>query len=168
MKLLAALLFLMGITAHSFAQGGLKIGHVNIPEVIQQMPEKDSIESVIEKEAGEMQAMYDEMIKEQQASIKKYESEKSGLSEFIREARETELLELSDKIQQFQQNAPIQLQKRSSDLYQPVYNKVNAAIKSVATREGFTYVLDVSNGVVAYKSPDSFDLNPLVLNELGL
>jgi Skp family chaperone for outer membrane proteins len=60
------------------------------------------------------------------------------------------------------------LQKRNLALNQPVYQKLNNAISKVAARDNFTYILDLSNGAVAFHSANSQNLNSLVLAELGI
>jgi outer membrane protein len=77
-------------------------------------------------------------------------------------------MEMSAKIQQFQQTANDQLQKRNMELVQPIYSKINKAIKEVALKEGYTYIFDLSNGAVAYFSPSTKNLNSNVLQELGV
>jgi outer membrane protein len=149
-----------------FAQENLKIGHVNIPEIVQQLPETDSLKKVIETETSEMEKMYEEMIQEHDASLKKYNAEKEKYSEFVRNAKESDLLEMAGKIQQFQQNAGQQLQNRNMELFQPVYAKINQAIEKVALKNNFTYILDLSTGTVAFFHPTAQNLNSLVLDEL--
>lgn len=150
------------------AQEGLKIGHVNIPELVQKMPEADSIQKVLNKEADEMEKMYSELIEEHQKNVQKYENERDTYSDFVKKNKETELMEAAGKIQKFEQEANQQLQKRNMELMQPVYTKINDAIARVANRNSFTYVLDLSNGAVAFYSANSQNINPLVLAELGI
>jgi outer membrane protein len=167
-KVFILVIFFTGFLSPVFSQENLKIGHVNIPEIIQKLPETDSVQALLKKETDELEKMYNEMVSEHDANVKKYEKEKAGYSEFIRQTKESELMDSADKIQQFQQNATQKVQKRNTDLLQPIYDKVNKAIKKVAANEGFTYILDVSNGTVVYQSPGSLNINPLVLKELGL
>lgn len=150
------------------AQEILKIGHVNIPEIVQQMPETDSIQSVMKKETEEMEKMYGELITEHETNLKKFETEKDTYTDFVRDSKETDLMEMAAKIQQFQQTANQQLQKRNMELLQPIYAKINEAIELVAMKNNFTYILDLSNGTVVYNSPASQDLNPLVLSALKI
>jgi outer membrane protein len=110
------------------AQESLKLGHVNIPEILQKLPETDSIQEVMKKESNEMEKMFGDMIKEHESALQKYETEKESYSEFIRNSKEKELMEMSAKIQQFQQTANDQLQKRNMELVQPIYSKINKAI----------------------------------------
>ena len=149
-------------------QESLKIGHVNIQEILQQLPETDSIQVVMKNEADEMEKMFGEMINEHDMNLKKFEAEKDTYSEFVRTSKETDLVEMSSKIQQFQQTANQQLQKRNMELIQPVYAMINEAIEKVALKNGFTYILDLTNGTVAFHSPSSKNLNADVLHELGI
>ena len=151
-----------------FAQQTLKIGHVNTAELISKMPENDSIQAVLDKEAKEMENMYAELISEHEKNVGKFETEKDNYSEFVRKTKESELIESAQKIQNFQQTAGQQLQKRNLELNQPVYQKLNSAISKVATRNNFTYILDLSNGAVAFHSASSQNINNRVLAELGI
>ncbi len=150
------------------AQEGLKIGHVNIPELVQKMPEADSIQKVLKKEADEMEKMYSELIDEHQKNVQKYEEEMGTYSDFVKKTKESELMEAAGKIQKFEQEANQQLQKRNMELMQPVYKKLNDAIARVAAQNSLTYVLDLSNGSVVFHSANSQNINPLVLAELGI
>jgi len=163
---LSAFLFLF--VGKGISQENLKIGHVNIPEIIQKMPESDSIKTVIENETAEMENMYSEMIEEHEANLKKFDTEKDTYTDFIRTSKESDLMEMAAKIQQFQQNANQQLQKRNMELFQPVYKKINQAIEQVAQKNNFTYILELSSGSIAYHSPNSQNINPLVYEELNL
>ena len=150
------------------AQDALKIGHVNIPELIQKMPEADSIQTVLNKEADGMEKMYSELIGEHQKNLQKYEDEMNTYSDFVKKTKESELMEAAGKIQKFNQEANQQLQKRNMELMQPLYTKLNDAIAKVATRNNFTYILDLSDGSVVFHSTNSLNINPLVLAELGI
>lgn len=97
-----------------FAQQILKIGHVNT--------------------AG--------LISEHEKKVQKFEYEQETYSDFVRKTKESELMESAQKIQNFLKTAGQQLQKRNLELNQPVYQKLNAAISKVASRNSFTYILD--------------------------
>ena len=55
-----------------------------------------------------------------------------------------------------------------SDLFKPIYDKAMAAIKNVAEENNFTYIFDVSSGVILFHSNDSQDVTPLVKAKLGI
>jgi outer membrane protein len=165
-------LVLMGlffICSKGFTQESpLKIGHVNYPEIVLEMPEMDSIQNVLNKEAEEMENVYTELIDEHEKNIQKYESEKESYSEFVRNTKEKELIEAAGKIQEFRQSASEQLERRNLELTQPVYSKINEVIKQIARNNAYTYIFDINSGKIIFHSENSIDLNKLVLNELKI
>jgi len=51
------------------AQSTLKIGHVNIQEIVQKHPSTDSIRKVLETETKEMENLYNEMLTEHENKL---------------------------------------------------------------------------------------------------
>jgi outer membrane protein len=148
------------------AQATLKIGHVNVQELVQTHPDIDSIHAVLEQETKDMEEVYADMLQEQQTKMDVFEKESAGYSEVIKKARQEELLDLSQKIQNYNQNAQQQIRQRNMQLLQPVYQQVTTAINDVSKEKGLTYVLDISAGNVAYVAPDALDITPLVKKRL--
>ena len=56
---------------------------------------------------------------------------------------------MNKRIQDFQTNAQTQLQNKQIELFQPIYTKVDKAIKDVGKENGFFYVFDVAKGCSA-------------------
>jgi outer membrane protein len=169
MKKLMTSLFaagLISVSIPSFSQTMLKVGHVDIAEIMAAMPQRDSAAAVLEKETKEMQSTYDEMTVIYNKLLDDYEKAKQSMSEIIRKTREAELLDKEKRLREFEQNAANSLQKRNSELIQPIIDKIVKAIKKVADENKFTYILDVSKGSVVYTSKDSQNINPLVLKIL--
>ena len=70
----------------------------------------------------------------------------ASYSEVIRSTKESDIVEMQNRIQTFQQNASQQLQDRGAELMQPIYDKIQIAIDIVGKREGYSYILDASKG----------------------
>jgi outer membrane protein len=169
MKKTLSILFgagLISLATTSFSQPVLKIGHVDIAELLAAIPQRDSAAAVLQKETQEMQSTYNEMTAIYNKLLDDYEKGKSTFSEIIRKNKETELLDKEKRLKEFEDNASSSLQKRNSELIQPLLNKILKAIDKVASDNGFTYILDVSKGSVVYTSKDSQNINPLVLKIL--
>ena len=150
------------------AQKQLKIGHVNVVEIVTALPESDSAQLLLEKDSKELELMLENMQVELNNLANDFEINQEAFSELIRKTKESEILDMREKIYNFQQNANTQLQQRNYELLQPIYEKVQSAINEVATREGFTYILDISKGSVAYTANDSQNISEIVLKELGV
>jgi len=161
-----AWLILFGHEIH--AQDTLRIGHLNTEAILQSMPENDSARTMLNKDRAELENMLQQMETEYQRILTDYRDNLTSYSELIRNNKESEILDMQDKIQSFQQNATLQLQQRNMELFQPIYDKLQKAIDAVAFRHQFTYVLDVSQGGVVYVSGNSQNIDSLVLRELGI
>ncbi len=165
-KYLLLTLSLLFILCGVQAQQTLKIGHVNIQELVQKHPAMDSIKVLLQKEQTEMEEVYNEMLEEHEARIQKFENESDSYSDFVKKTKQEEILEQAQKIQNYNQSAQQQLQQRNMELIQPIYQQINQEITNIAGQNHFTYVLDVSTGSVAYISPESEDITPLVLERI--
>ena len=161
-----AILFCALAIQFSKAQSSLKIGHVNIQEIVQKHPSADSLRKVLDSETKEMENLYNEMITEHDSKLGVFEKEKSGYSEFVRNSKEKELIEMAQKIQEYNQTAQQQLQRRNMELLKPVYDQINSLIKDISVQNNFTYILDIGSGAVAFVSPTSENISPLVLEKL--
>ena len=163
-SILGALLVSVSMT--SFAQTTLRIGYVDITKIMDSLPAKDSAAAVLEKESKDMQSTYDEMTAVYNKLFDDYQKEQTKLSDIVKKTREAELLDKEKRIQEFGQNASASLQKRNSELIQPIMDKILKAIDKVAAENNFTYILDISKGSVVYTSKDSQNINPLVMKVL--
>lgn len=157
---------LLSLSMTSFSQATLKIGHVDLTKIMESLPERDTAAAVLQRETKEVQATYDEMTVVYNKLLDDYEKGKSTFSDLVKKTKEAELLDKEKRIQEFEQNAQANLQKRNTELVQPILDKVLKAVNKVAAENGFTYILDVSKGSVIYTSKDSQNINDLVLKML--
>lgn len=157
---------LVSVSMISFAQSPLKIGHVNINEIMTALPERDSAQVLLEKETREIESTYDEMTVIYNKLLDEYQKGLSNYSELVRKTKESELLDKQKRLAEFEQNASVTLQNRNAELIKPIYEKIIKAIERIATENGFTYVLDISNGSVVFTAKESQNLDQLVLKLL--
>ncbi len=151
-----------------WAQNNLKIGHVNSQEVIQVMPEVELMKDSLEK----VKVMWEEnlmkMKEEFQKKAKEFIDGQAKMPETLRNAKQTELQEMEQRISTFNQQASIDLQNKQKELTTPIYEKVQKAIADVAKENGFTYIFDLSSMSIVYHSKSSKDITPLVKKKLGI
>jgi outer membrane protein len=165
-SILFMVLILISISSITFSQSILKIGHVDINELMASLPERDSAQVLLDKETKEIQATYEEMKVMVNIQLEEYQKNLSSYTELVKKAKEAEIYDKQRRLQEFEQNASLSLQQRNIELFQPIYDKIISAIEKVATNNGFTYILDVSKGSVVYTSKDSQNINQLVLSLL--
>jgi outer membrane protein len=157
---------LLPLSATAFAQTTLKLGHVDINQILSSLPQRDSAAAVMEKETKEVQHTFEEMTAEYNKLFDDYEKAAPSLTDVVKKAKEADLLDKQKRLEEFQQNASSKLDQRNADLVKPILDKILKAVDKVASENGFTYILDVSKGSVVYTSKDSQNINPLVLKIL--
>jgi len=167
-KILGSIIVWVFSAGMLLAQPNLKIGHINTQELLQAMPETDSAQLKLEKMQKELQNQLEVMQVELNNKYQDYLSKRDTYSELVRQTKEDELQNIQQRIQQFAQNAEQDLQRRRSELFKPILDKASKAIEAVAKENGFTYILDLSSGVVLFHSDSSLDILPMVKAKLKL
>ncbi len=165
--LLTGLMVALVSTGSIFAQAQ-KIGHINMQELVTAMPESDSAQVKLKKAANELDNTYQQLQDEFKKKYDDYNKNASTFSDLVRNTKETELQDMSQRMQTFQQNAQQDLQTQQQKLMKPILDKANKAISDVARENKFTYVLDSTQGIILYMGTDAIDLMPLVKKKLGL
>ena len=151
----------------AWSQANLKIGHVDSQALIELMPEKDSVEAQLMAYQRSLEEQIGAMYVEYQSKVTDYQNNVDGMSDIIKQTKEREIADLETRITEFQQNAEADFGNMQAKLYDPLITKARDAIAEVASENGYTYILDVSMGVVLYFEAGD-DVLPLVKAKLGL
>jgi outer membrane protein len=161
---IAAIAILVATAGYS---QNLKFGHINSDELIQSMPEFDSATAKLEGLRQELINALDLMTVELNNKSDAYNKESKTLTDIVRQTKEQELVDLNRRIQDFQTNAQEQLQNKQVELYQPIYTKVDKAIKDVGKENGFTYIYNTAT-LLYVDEAKSTNVMPLVKAKLGI
>jgi|BarGraIncu00222A_1022003.scaffolds.fasta_scaffold08975_2 outer membrane protein len=146
----------------------VKLGHVNSQEILTAMPERVTIEKTIKDLQDQWEKEMTKMREEYYAKMKEFQDKQATMPESIKQARQSEIAELEQRITTFQQTASTDLQKKQQELFTPVIDKVKKAINEVGSENGYLYLFDLSTQSIIYQSPKSNDVTPLVKKKLGL
>ncbi len=163
---IAALVIFVATAGYSQS---MKFGHINSDELIQALPEFDTATVKLEKFRKELINALELMSVELNNKNDAYTKEQKNLTDIVRQTKEQELFDLNKRMQEFQQNAQTQLQEKQVEFFQPIYTKVDKAIKDVGKENGFVYVFDVAKGSLLYfDETKSINIMPLARTKLGL
>ncbi len=161
--LLAAALFIGGTT---MMQAQSKVAHINTQELIAAMPDMKVAQAEMDKLGKTYEADIKASVTEYQNKMKLYESEAASKTHEENQKRLVEVQTMQQNIQQFQNEAQQQMQKKEIELLKPITEKAKAAILKVARAQGFDYVLDSTQGGGVIMS-DGKNLLDDVKKELG-
>ena len=156
-------------TFAAFFANAQKFGIVNSQEIISMLPEVKEASANIETFGNQLQKKYQQMITSLQAKYQDLER-KQAQGEISPKQLEEEAKVLKDeesKLAQYEQSSQQQIVEKQNTLMQPIMERINEAIKSVATENGYTYIFDGSVGFVLY-ADETTDVSTLVKGKLGL
>ena len=139
MKKLVVLIMML-LPLGVFAQD--KIAIVNTADIFNAMPEV----SAVEKQLADLNAQYEKEFKTMQdeytTKYSEYMSQQDSLTENIKLRRQQEIQDLETRIQNYVPVAQQDMQKKQQELYTPIQEKLQNAIKAVGDEKGYTYIIN--------------------------
>jgi len=164
------LVILVMMCAAVAVQAQTKVGHINSSELIDMLPEADSIQKQLEKEQQMWQRLLSDKENEYNvkytAFMKIVDNPEVSDSEKEIKGKEVETIQL--QYQDLQKRANEGLQLKQQELLTPLLDRVKKTISEVAKANGYAYVMDTTEGSGIIYSDTSYDLMPLVKAKLGV
>ena len=122
-------------------------GRVNFNELVMLAPEMDTAREAIAASQKEAEETYAAMVEEYQGKLTQYQQKQSTWTAAIRESKERELMEIQNRIQEFQQSISQELQQQQNQLTAPIQEKVNKVVTDLAKAKGLTALFDFSQAI---------------------
>lgn len=148
-----------------------KIGYADWDYIFSEMPEYKQIESQMKTHGDQLQNQLKTKYAEYETKLKAYQAGASTMVDAVRKDKETELTQLQEGIQKFQQDAEASLRKKQTDLTEPVFAKVGKAIETVAKENGYTFIINpqlVGGGDILLYTDEKYNISLLVLKKMGI
>jgi outer membrane protein len=166
------LAFLAAAVTANAQDGGLKIGYTNAEYILSNMPEAKQIESDLKVHEQQLSSQLEAKSKDFQAKYQEYQQNEQNMIPEVRADKQQELQNLQNSIQKFQQDAQMSLQRKSGELLEPVFEKIQNAIDAVAKDNGYTHVFNSGQpeaglNILLY-ARDEDNISDLVLKQLGI
>lgn len=160
-------LIVAGVMALSFlgAAAQTKIGYINTDEVIAAMPETDKANKEIQEYQESLGKQYDDLQKEANEKSEQFVKDSATYSPSMKEIKREEIIKLIQRVNNFQQEAQDKTKQIAQTKFGPIQQKAMDAIKAVAKKNNYSYVLDVNSVIVG---PPGDDIIALVKKELGI
>ena len=151
-----------------FAQTAMKIVYINSTSLLSSMPEKVKADSALAKYARSFQDQIDIMMKEYQTKGQQYQANEKTMTDAMKEVKMKEIQDLQNRIESTQQSAQEKVQTKKQDVYSPVLEKADKAIKEIAKEKGYDYIFDITAGGTVVYGKEEYDITPLVKAKLGI
>ena len=161
MTLVLSLAVIFSIQAQS------KFGYLNSNELIAMMPESQSMQEELQTYAKGLESQLTAMQAEYEKKVVEYQQNETSYTDIIKEDKIREIQSIEQRVIEFQKNAEQSLNEKRIELFTPIQEKANEAIKKVAEEGNYTFIFDSSFGNLLYSSERENVLN-LVKSKLGL
>ena len=168
-KIFKSLLLTVAFAAITISVQAQKFGYINSQELIAQLPEVKEAEAKIETLKKQLQKKGEEMLTTLRA---KYNALQKKQTDGVLSPKEIEieaatLKQEEAKLGTFEQTSQQKIYEKSELLLTPIQDRITNAIKEVAKDNGYTYIFDISLGLVLYADPGT-DVSALVKTKLGI
>jgi len=158
----------------AFASGAqpnpAKSAFARVEYILSQLPETRQIESALQS----LQKQLENQIQVKNEELKKKYADFINVGptapEAVRNNAQRELQQLQENLEILQQDAQSTLEKKQTQLIQPVYAKIGKTIEDVAKENGFQLIFSDQTGggrMLLYGDP-LLDVSDLVLKKMGV
>jgi len=161
------ILFLLaiGVTLGLSAQAQKKFGYINSQELLESMPEAKKADSAWQKYGASIETQLKEMGTEIQKKYTEYDEKNKTWTDAVREQKEKDIKNLQQSAQEFQSGAEDKISRKRSELFKPILDKAQAAIKAVGNEGGYDYIFD---GAQLLFAKEGENILPQVKAKLGI
>ena len=164
MKKILAIAAMALLTLTASAQ---KLGRVNFTELYQLAPEADAARDQITAMQNEAQETFNSMLEEYNTKATQYQQKSSTWTAAIKDAKEKELVDIQNRIQDFQQSISQELQQKQAELMNPIMEKAQKAVQDLAKAQGIVAVFD-SGSALYFDETAVVDLTAAARKALGI
>jgi len=165
------LIMVCGLFHLSMAQSATaKVGYVDSDYILGQIPEYKSAQSELDKLSLQWQKDIEDRFAEVEKLYRIFRAEAVLLTDDMKQKRELELQDKEQEVRELQKKrfgVDGEIYKKRQELVKPIQDKVFNAIKAVAEKNGFSFILDKSGALTLLYVNPKYDKSDDVLILLG-
>lgn len=161
--LLALAIFITSINI----QAQTKVGTIDAEYILAQMPEISTVEEGIKTYNTKLQEDLQASIAKYEELVASYQANNATFTEEEKSTKESEIISIENDIKSFRQKASALMQIRRNELTQPLYLKIDEAMKAIIAEENYTQIFNTSINGLAY-ADERYDITDAVMKKLGI
>lgn len=146
-----------GMTGTAQAQG--KIGWVDLDRILGEYAEFKEAEELFRKDASVWEAEFDSLQEVYFTRLEDYKKQQLILNEERRQQREDELKALEQTVMETKSRLEQQAEKRRAELTNPILQKIQEVVQTIATNEDYDFVFNASQ---IYMTPAGIQFAPVM------
>lgn len=155
------------IFSSSLLQAQTKVGTIDAEFILQQMSEISQVQEGVKEYNLKLQGDLETTIKKYEDLVAAYQTNSTTFTEEEKKSKESEIIGLENEIKNFRQKASVLLQMKNNELTEPLYEKINEAMRAVVVEQGYTQILNSSANGLAF-SAEEYDITDAVMKKMGI
>ncbi|MBX3163182.1 MAG: OmpH family outer membrane protein [Bacteroidetes bacterium] len=161
---------LLFTASFAFSQAAAKFAYVDTEYIMGQIPEYKAAQTELDKTSAQWQKEIENKYADIDKLYKAYQADAILLTDDMKKKRENEIINREKEAKELQKQrfgVDGELFKKRQELVKPLQDKVYNAIKSVAEKKGYGFVIDKSGQTALLYASAKYDLSDDVLVSLG-
>ncbi|MCS7074804.1 MAG: OmpH family outer membrane protein [Bacteroidia bacterium] len=151
----------------------IRIGYTNVEYLLALMPESKQLENAMKTHENKIKEQLTIKQSYAQGKLEEYYklAEQKKLTPADEEARKKELLKLEEEIKKFSEESEANYLAKREELLKPIIEKLQKAIDAVAAEEGYTIILNSTNGAgvsIILHAPEQDNCTEKIMKKMGL
>ena len=142
--IIAIIAFLFALPFLAEAQHKVKFGHLDLEEIYDVMPGKDTLDDIFKEYRASLEAEALAMQKEVEAAYTEYQQKQQTYSPAQAKIKQDEIQKMYQKLQEFSATANELLDDKKEELIMPFQTRIIEAAETVGREEGYTYIFNAA------------------------
>ncbi len=160
------LAFAIFITSLS-VQAQTKVGTIDAEFILSQMPEALTVDESLKTYNTKLQEDLQATVKKYENLVANYQTNSTTFTEDEKTTKESEIIGLENDIKSFRQKASTLMQIKRNELTQPLYLKIDEAMRLIVAEQNYTQIFNTSINGMAY-ADEKYDITEAVMKKLGI
>lgn len=155
------------IFSSSLLQAQTKVGTIDAEFILQQMSEITQVQEGVKEYNAKLQGDLETTIKNYEDLVVAYQANSATFTEEEKKSKENEIISLENDIKNFRQKASVLMQMKNNELTEPLYERINEAMRLVVAEQGYTQILNTSTNGLAFSAAE-YDITDAVIKKMGI
>ncbi|PSR52142.1 hypothetical protein AHMF7605_00690 [Adhaeribacter arboris] len=148
-------------------QNQQKLGYINSADLLKVMPETKKAEASLQAYVNGLEKQFGGLQSSYQKQVTDFQAQEKTMVDAVKQTKIKAIQDLEQQLQQSQASGQQKVAAKREELFKPILDKAEKAVKDVGKENGYDYIFDASTGSFIY-AKDSHNIMPLVKAKLNI
>jgi outer membrane protein len=144
-----------------------KFGYINSAELLKIMPDAKKADATLNSYVQGLEKQFGTLQTDYKNKITEFQAQEKTMVDAVKQTKIKAITDLEQQMQQSQAAAQQQIAQKREQLFKPILDKAERAIKTVGKENNYDYIFDTSSGSFIYAN-EGHNVMPLVKSKLNI